>query len=304
MHPGDDDTASRVEAILDKVDREVARRRGLRPPEDAPTPAPPAAPIPTAAVAAPAGGAEPLAPASPAAAGGPEPLAPALASAPGDPAPSISMPGAGLDPGQVGPIPTTTAELASGIAAARRRLQILNAQVDDLAQQVALLAQQTPRGAFGLPGEPIAPPPAPGAPPVVTPDFEAAAPLAPAGEPPAEAEGPAAPATPDDADPAAAAPPGSEPEPEPEPAPAPPPLPPRASGAGMSVRPRPPAQHRRTVPPGDQARLVAVELAVAGYTRGEVEEILREDRGLEAPPAVLDSLFGAGTGPAARMIGT
>ena len=78
----------------------------------------------------------------------------------------------------------------------------------------------------------------------------------------------------------------------------------RASAAGMGVRPRPPAQHRRTLSPTDQARLVAVELAVAGRTRGEVEAALVNDRGLEAPAEMLDSLFGVGSRPDARMIGT
>lgn len=48
-------------------------------------------------------------------------------------------------------------------------------------------------------------------------------------------------------------------------------------------------------------RLVAIEQAVAGANRGEVGRRLREEMGIEDPSAVLDDLFGAGTGPTARL---
>jgi hypothetical protein len=283
-----DDTASRVEEILAKVDREVARRTGAPPPA-ADEPPPPPAPAPTPAAPTPPDAATEVAP-PPA----PEPEAgqPHLPDAAGDvPVPtSISIPGAGREPGEVEAPVSTPAELASGIAAARRRLAIINAQVDDLAAHVAQLAAQTPRGAFGLPDALIRTSPDDIVLPA-GPDLSTAGPIAPAPEP-EPVEEPVLELV-------------TEPEPEPEPEPvAPPVVPRRASGAGMSVRPRPPAQHQRTMSPGDQARLVAVELAVAGRTRGEVEEVLREDRGLEAPAAMLDSLFGAGSGPDTRMIGT
>jgi len=48
-------------------------------------------------------------------------------------------------------------------------------------------------------------------------------------------------------------------------------------------------------------RLVAIEQAVAGANRGEVGRRLREEMGIADPSAVLDDLFGAGTGPTARL---
>jgi len=48
-------------------------------------------------------------------------------------------------------------------------------------------------------------------------------------------------------------------------------------------------------------RLLAIEQAVAGATRGEVERRLRDEAGIADPQAILDDLFGAGTGPGARL---
>jgi hypothetical protein len=48
-------------------------------------------------------------------------------------------------------------------------------------------------------------------------------------------------------------------------------------------------------------RLVAIEQAVAGANRGEVGRRLREEMGIDDPSAVLDDLFGRGTGPTARL---
>lgn len=72
----------------------------------------------------------------------------------------------------------------------------------------------------------------------------------------------------------------------------------------MSVRPRPPAQHRSRLTTADRARLVAVELAVAGHSRGEVERALRDDHPETERGAILDSLFGVGSRADARMRGT
>jgi hypothetical protein len=56
-----------------------------------------------------------------------------------------------------------------------------------------------------------------------------------------------------------------------------------------------------TGPIGDSARLVAVEMAVAGYSRDEVERRLANEFGIADPQPVLDDVFGAGTPGTSRM---
>ena len=55
---------------------------------------------------------------------------------------------------------------------------------------------------------------------------------------------------------------------------------------------------------GDQhlaARLVALQMAVAGGNRAEVEGHLRRALDLDSPEAILDDIFGEGTGPDSRV---
>jgi hypothetical protein len=57
-------------------------------------------------------------------------------------------------------------------------------------------------------------------------------------------------------------------------------------------------------PAGDQAlgaRLVALQMAVAGGNRGEVEAHLRRAFDLDQPGAILDDIFGSGTGADKRV---
>ena len=55
------------------------------------------------------------------------------------------------------------------------------------------------------------------------------------------------------------------------------------------------------LPATDSARLVAIEMAVAGSTRGEVALRLRTEFGVQRPDPFLDDVFGSGTGPETRM---
>jgi hypothetical protein len=49
------------------------------------------------------------------------------------------------------------------------------------------------------------------------------------------------------------------------------------------------------------ARLVAIEMAVGGASRGEVGERLTQEFGVVDPSVILDDVFGAGTAPGSRM---
>ncbi len=284
----EDEVAARTQEILEKVDREVARRKAAT----AVAAAEPAPAEPTPA-------AEPVAEVPPLDVGpftaftetapiAPEPVVAPVVTVSAPIAPLVARPiSVPVPVDSVAPTaPTTPEELASGIAAARRRLAIVSAQLDDLSTTVAHLAANVPGGVEALPGAPLTrrlgpPPPA-----------MAPIPLAPTPEPEPE--------------------PVIEPEVEVEPdpyvepfdeVPAALPLPGiRAPVGGMSVRPRPPVQHHRTVSELEQARLVAVELAVQGHPRGAVGEVLRDEFGLEDLDAVLDPLFGPGTPPDALMI--
>ena len=76
-----------------------------------------------------------------------------------------------------------------------------------------------------------------------------------------------------------------EPEPEPEPVAPPPPTPAQA------------ALDRRTNAAHDAARLVAIEMAVAGDTREVVGRRLRNEFGIGDPKTILDDVFGPEGGP-------
>lgn len=53
--------------------------------------------------------------------------------------------------------------------------------------------------------------------------------------------------------------------------------------------------------PGEEARAMALQMAMAGRTRGEVEADLRHGLRLEDPRAVLDDVFGPGTAQDQRI---
>ncbi len=55
--------------------------------------------------------------------------------------------------------------------------------------------------------------------------------------------------------------------------------------------------HPRT----DGARLVAIEMAVGGFSRGEVQDRLVREYGLAEPRTILDDVFGPGSDDASRM---
>jgi len=65
------------------------------------------------------------------------------------------------------------------------------------------------------------------------------------------------------------------------------------------VEPSPPASPAQAV--GDEPRLRAVEMAVAGATRGEVDASLAGQLADPQRAALLDDLFGAGTPAGARL---
>ncbi len=296
----EEDATGRVEDILDKVEREVARRRALQQEEESRAAQEPAEPAPPPA-AAPA-----PAPAGPVL-GAPPPDGPPVTQPPPPPAhrpalsPEPSRPISLADP--AAPQATSPQQLASGLAAARRRLAIVNAQLDDLTSEIAQLSQQA-----------VAARPAPPAAPVATP--------APAPEPAPEPEPTPAPAPVVATEPATTPPPVPRTEAPPAPpasTPDPPPAPPsreaapalsapgkrrKAPPSGMRVRPRPPAQSQRRTPPEEQARLVAVELAVSGEPKGEVAHVLKSRWPDVDPASILDSLYGRHASPTARMSGT
>lgn len=157
------------------------------------------------------------------------------------------------------------ARLASFGAATRRLANELADATAALTQELqrsdAELAQTLPRAPW--PTQAAAPPPPPPVPePAPTP----------APQPAADAPAPTwARQTP----PTAAAPPEEAPAPrEPAPAPAPTPV---ANGADVP----------------SAARLVAIEMAVGGAARSDVEHALREEHGIADPQALLDDVFGA-----------
>ena len=53
--------------------------------------------------------------------------------------------------------------------------------------------------------------------------------------------------------------------------------------------------------PHPAARLVALQMAVAGGNRSEVEGHLRRAFDLDSPQSILDDIFGEGTGPDSRV---
>jgi signal transduction histidine kinase len=86
-----------------------------------------------------------------------------------------------------------------------------------------------------------------------------------------------------------------EPDPEPEPTPEPEP---------RDLRVVPDDGAHGTTEPADAqlaARLVALQMAVAGGNRSEVEGHLRRAFDLEVPDDILDDVFGPGTGPGTRV---
>jgi hypothetical protein len=69
------------------------------------------------------------------------------------------------------------------------------------------------------------------------------------------------------------------------------------AGAPLAPLPRPP----RPADPDDAPRLLAVELAVAGATRADVDAHLRERFGVSSTAELLDEVFGVGSSPSARL---
>ncbi|MCW2958682.1 MAG: hypothetical protein JWP18_1485 [Solirubrobacterales bacterium] len=63
----------------------------------------------------------------------------------------------------------------------------------------------------------------------------------------------------------------------------------------------PPVRRPPSTTHSDGARLVAIEMAVAGFSRGEVQDRLVREYGLTAPGAILDDVFGAGSRADSRM---
>lgn len=78
---------------------------------------------------------------------------------------------------------------------------------------------------------------------------------------------------------------------------APPPLPPPARPVPEPLPPPLPP----TPDPDDAPRLLAVELAVAGATRADVDARLRERFGVSSTALLLDEVFGVGSSPGARL---
>jgi hypothetical protein len=76
-----------------------------------------------------------------------------------------------------------------------------------------------------------------------------------------------------------------------------------AQGAGPTPAPPPaPAPAAPAAPAHEDApRLLAVELAVAGATRADVDARLRERFGVSSTAELLDEVFGVGSSPSARL---
>jgi hypothetical protein len=71
--------------------------------------------------------------------------------------------------------------------------------------------------------------------------------------------------------------------------------PPRVNGEGPGSR------RHSILAPGEEARAMALQMAMAGRTRGEVETDLRHGLRLDDPRAVLDDVFGQGTAQHQRI---
>ena len=71
-----------------------------------------------------------------------------------------------------------------------------------------------------------------------------------------------------------------------------------ALAARLAQAPAPPPA---STPTDDGPRLLAVELAVAGATRADVDARLRERFGLGSTAELLDDIFGVGSAPSARL---
>jgi hypothetical protein len=75
----------------------------------------------------------------------------------------------------------------------------------------------------------------------------------------------------------------------------------------LRARPRPPAASEQAPaedapePLAVTAKLIAVEMAVAGASRIEVDRRLRDQLGMRTTHQVLDEVFGAGSPPTARL---
>ena len=62
-----------------------------------------------------------------------------------------------------------------------------------------------------------------------------------------------------------------------------------------------PAASQSGFEPAEEARLMALQMAMTGRTRGEVEADLRHGLGVEEPESILDDVFGKGTPPSERI---
>lgn len=74
---------------------------------------------------------------------------------------------------------------------------------------------------------------------------------------------------------------------------------PQAMVAAAAATPGPPAPHADGT--SETARLVAVEMAVAGYPRAQVGDRLQRQYGVSDPARILDEVFGRGTAGNSRM---
>jgi len=74
-----------------------------------------------------------------------------------------------------------------------------------------------------------------------------------------------------------------------------------SEAAGAQPAPEAPTEERRE--PDDQlsARLVALQMAVAGGNRGDVDAHLRQTFGIADPSSILDDVFGPGSDPEKRV---
>jgi hypothetical protein len=96
--------------------------------------------------------------------------------------------------------------------------------------------------------------------------------------------------------------PSPAPTPTPGPSPAPGPAPPHAAAPEPTREPgEPPPEPGEENEDLDAARLAAIQMAVAGSTREEVERHLRERFGVRSVDPILDDVFGTGSHGATRM---
>jgi F0F1-type ATP synthase membrane subunit b/b' len=87
-----------------------------------------------------------------------------------------------------------------------------------------------------------------------------------------------------------------EPEPEPEPVE----REPEANGGAPDAE-APPRERQSGLEPIEEARLMALQMAMSGRTRAEVESDLRHGLHVEDPETVLDDVFGKGTPGSQRI---